>query len=219
MNEPSSTNVCCHSATELRKGVVYGLAAYFWWGFFPIYFKAVAPVPPLEVVAHRIFWSLLLLLLLVSWTGQWPSARKALTSRRILLTLTCTTLLIAVNWLVFIYAVGRGQVLQSSLGYFITPLVNVLLGFFVLGERLRRLQMVSLAMAFVGVLYLTLLHGSIPWISLVLAASFALYGLLRKMAQVDSLVGLTVETLLLGPLAFGYIYYLHTTGKGAFLCS
>jgi chloramphenicol-sensitive protein RarD len=206
-----------HSTSELRKGVAFGLAAYFWWGFFPIYFKTVAQIPPLEVVAHRIFWSLIFLLILVSWTGQWTTTRKTLTSRHTLLTLACTTLLIAVNWLVFIYAVGRGQVLQSSLGYFINPLVNVLLGFFVLGERLRRMQIVSLFMAVGGVLYLTLQYGSVPWISLILAGSFGLYGLLRKTAKVDALVGLTVETLLLGPLAFAYIYYLHATGKGAFL--
>ncbi len=217
MNEQSTTNALHRPAREVRKGVIFGLAAYFWWGFFPIYFKTVAQIPPLEVVAHRIFWSLMFLLILVSWTGQWSITRKALICRRTLLTLSCTTLLIAVNWLVFIYAVGRGQVLQSSLGYFITPLVNVLLGFFVLGERLRRLQLVSLLMAVAGVLYLTIQYGSVPWISLVLAGSFGLYGLLRKTANVDSLVGLTVETMLLGPLAFAYIYYLHATGKGAFL--
>jgi len=202
---------------ELRRGVFLGLSAYLFWGFFPVYFKAVAHVAPLEVLAHRVFWSMLLLLVLLFWTGQWPVARKVWSDRRTLLMLSCSTTLIAVNWFVFIYAVGKGEVLQSSLGYFINPLVSALLGTLFLGERLRPWQRGSLVLAVCGVLYLTLHVGAFPWISLLLAFSFGTYGLLRKKAHVESLVGLTVETILLGPLAFGYLLYLQVRGEAAFL--
>lgn len=205
------------SSAELRRGLLYGFSAYFVWGFFPVYFKAVAHIAPLEVVSHRIVWSLALLAVLIGLTGQWGVVRNALCHGRTLLTLFGSTLLIATNWLVFIFAVERGEVLQSSLGYFVTPLVNVLLGFIFLHERLRRWQMLSLALAVTGVAYLTWHHGSLPWISLVLATTFGLYGLLRKTVRVDSLVGLTVETLLLAPLALAYLAQLKLAGNGAFL--
>lgn len=194
-----------------------GLCAYLVWGFFPAYFKALAGAAPLEIVAHRIAWSALLLLLLSLLRNQSKELCNAFGNRRILLTLCGSTLLIATNWLVFIYAVERGEVLQSSLGYFINPLVCILLGFVFLGERLNRPQQASLLLAAGGVLYLALQGGEIPWIALVLAWSFGLYGLLRKIAQVDALTGLTVETLLLAPLATGYLLWLHGQGESAFL--
>ena len=203
-------------ARETRKGVGYGLAAYLLWGFFPLYFKEVAHVAPLEVLSHRIAWSLITLVILLAVTRGWAGVRAALGQQKTLITLCATTILISTNWFVFIFAVAHDQILQSSFGYFINPLVSVLLGFIFLGERLRLLQVVSLALAFTGVLVLTLHQGSAPWISLVLAVTFALYGLLRKIAPVDSLTGLSVETLLLFPAASGYLLYLGFTGKGAF---
>lgn len=200
-----------------RRGIVLGLCAYLVWGFFPAYFKALAGAAPLEIVAHRIAWSALLLLLLSLLRGQGPALRQAFGNRRILLTLCGSTLLIGCNWLVFIFAVERGEVLQSSLGYFINPLVSILLGFVFLAERLNRWQQASLLLAATGVLYLTLQGGQVPWIALILAWSFGLYGLLRKVAQVDALTGLTVETLLLAPLAVGYLLWLQGQGQAMFL--
>lgn len=201
---------------KTRQGVLYGFLAYLIWGFFPIYFKAVAAVPPLEVVAHRIVWSAVFLLVLAGIGGRWGEVRAAFASRQVLLTLAGSTCLIAVNWLVFIYAVGKGHVLQSSLGYFITPLVNVLLGMVFLRERLRPLQVVSLTLAVAGVAVMTVRIGEIPWISLILAASFGLYGLLRKTVNVESLAGLLVETLLTGPLALAYLFWLTSRGMASF---
>lgn len=200
-----------------RKGIVLGLSAYLVWGFFPVYFRALAGAAPLEIVAHRIAWSALLLLLLCALRRQGKALCSALGDRRTLLFLSGSTLLIGTNWLVFIYAVERGEVLQSSLGYFINPLVSILLGFAFLGERLNRWQQASLLLAASGVLYLTLHSGQVPWIALILAWSFGLYGLLRKVAQVDALTGLTVETLLLAPLATGYLLWLQAQGEAMFL--
>lgn len=199
-----------------RQGLAYGLLAYLVWGFFPVYFKALHEIPPLEVVAHRIVWSVLFLLVLAAASGRWDEVRAAFASRRVLLTLVGSTTLITVNWLVFIYAVEQGQVLQSSLGYFINPLVNVLLGMVFLRERLRPLQIVSLLLALAGVTLLTIRVGAVPWISLALAASFGFYGLLRKTAPVEALAGLLVETLLTGPLALAYLLWLGAHGEGAF---
>jgi len=201
---------------ETRVGVGYGLAAYLLWGFFPLYFKWVAHVPPLEVLAHRIAWSLITLALFLTATREWSKVRAALAQPKTLLTLGATTILISTNWFVFIVAVDRGEVLQSSFGYFINPLVSVLLGFLFLGERLRRLRLVSLALAGAGVVILTVCLGRVPWISLVLAITFALYGLLRKIVPAGALTGLSVETLLLFPAASGYLIYLGVMDKGAF---
>jgi chloramphenicol-sensitive protein RarD len=196
--------------------VAYGLAAYLLWGFFPLYFKWVAHVPPLEVLAHRIAWSLVTLVVPLVATREWSKVRAALAQRKTLIILGATTILISTNWFVFIVAVDRGEVLQSSFGYFINPLVSVLLGCLFLGERLRRLQLVSLAFAGAGVVVLTLHLGSVPWISLVLAITFALYGLLRKIVPAGALTGLSVETLLLFPASSCYLICLGVTGKGAF---
>ena len=204
------------SHNSSRRGVGYGLAAYVLWGFFPLFFKQLAHVPPLEVLAHRIVWSMVTLLLFVAAAHGWGKVRTTLADAGAVLVLCGTTLLIAVNWFVFILAVDRGDVLQSSFGYFINPLVSVLLGFLFLGERLRRLQLVSLLAAWIGVVILTLHHGTLPWVALVLAVTFGLYGLLRKTVAADALTGLFIETLLLFPFAAGYLIFLGTTGRGAF---
>ena len=207
------------AAEARRQGVIYGLAAYLCWGFFPLYFKSVKVVPPLEMVSHRIVWSLAFLLLLITWKRAWPGMMGLLTLPKSLAVLVVSTLLIATNWLVFIYAISVGEVLQSSLGYFINPLVSVLLGFVFLRERLQRPQWVSLGLAATGVLYLSYHYGSVPWIALILAASFGLYGLIRKALPVEPLVGLTVETLLLAPFALFYLVQLNRLGTGIFLAS
>lgn len=200
-----------------RVGVLLGLAAYLMWGSFPVFFKAIQDIPPLEIVCHRIFWSATFLLILVACRRQLGQVLNALQNRHVLLTLCVSTLLIATNWLVFIYAVQHGEVLQSSLGYFMTPLFSILLGFIFLRERLNRWQMFSVLLALTGVLNLTFHLGQFPWIAFILAASFGLYGLLRKVAQVEAMVGLTVETLMLGPLALAYIFYLASQQESSFL--
>jgi len=207
------------SHPEASTGLAYGITAYLIWGFFPLYFKAIGSVPPLQVISHRIVWSALFLSLLVAKRSRWGDIRTALTQPSSLLTLTGTALLIATNWLVFIIAVEHGQVLQSSLGYFITPFVSVLLGFLFLKERLRRLQLCALFLAATGVITLTLLHGSFPWTALILALTFGSYGLLRKVVAADALIGLTVETFLLAPVALACLLYASWQGDGAFIAA
>jgi len=216
MTKPTETSDLA-AAESRRQGVIYGLAAYLCWGFFPVYFKSVKVVPPLEMVSHRIVWSLAFLLLLITWKGAWRSMLGLLTLPKSLSVLVATTLLIATNWLVFIYAISVGEVLQSSLGYFINPLVSVMLGWVFLRERLERPQWISLGLAATGVMYLAVQYGSMPWIALILAASFGLYGLIRKALHVEPLVGLTVETLLLAPFALYYLVQLNQQGAGVFL--
>ncbi|HNQ24181.1 MAG TPA: EamA family transporter RarD [Phycisphaerae bacterium] len=199
---------------EARLGVLFGLGAYGLWGVFPLYFKAIAQVPALEVLAHRIVWSVLLLVALVLLQRRGRALLRVLAHWPTALALATTTVLIALNWFVFIWAVANNHVLQSSLGYFINPLVNVLLGFVFLRERLRRGQVLAVALAAVGVGLRT--WHQVPWIALVLAGSFGFYGLLRKVARVDALLGLTVETALLAPWAAGYLLYLGARGDGAF---
>ncbi len=201
---------------EAGTGLCFGIIAYLVWGFFPVYFKAIASVPPLQVVSHRIVWSVLFLCLLITLRRSWSDIRVVMADRKSLLILIATALLIATNWLVFIIAVEHGEVLQSSLGYFITPFVSVLLGFLFLKERLRRLQLAGLFCAAAGVIILTLRNGSFPWTALILALTFGSYGLLRKVVAADSLSGLFVETLLLAPLAFGYLLFVGIKGVGAF---
>jgi chloramphenicol-sensitive protein RarD len=189
-------------------GILYGIAAYGSWGIIPLYFKTVASVSPVEVLAHRAVWSFALLAVLVTLLRRWKELWWELHSRRLLLMLTLSTLFIAVNWLTFIYAVATGQVLQASLGYFINPLVNVLLGVLFLRERLRPRQMLSIGLALVGVLVLTTIVGKAPWVALTLASTFALYALMRKLMPVDGVMSLTVETLIMVPLALAYLGYV-----------
>jgi chloramphenicol-sensitive protein RarD len=194
-----------------------GLAAYCIWGSFPVFFKALAGAAPLEIVCHRIVWSVVFLFALVTIRRQLGQVIKTLGNRQNLLMLCGSTLLIATNWLVFIYAVQHDEVLQSSLGYFITPLISILLGFVFLQERLNRWQLFSVLLALIGVLTLAFHHSQFPWIALALATSFGLYGLLRKLVKVEAMIGLTVETLLLGPAALAYLIYLATHQENAFL--
>jgi chloramphenicol-sensitive protein RarD len=205
------------SHAEAGTGLLYGVFAYLIWGCFPVYFKAFGSIPALQIVSHRIIWSVVFLMLLSFRPGRWNAIRMAMTDWRSLLILVTTAILIATNWLVFIIAVGHGQVLQSSLGYFITPFVSVLLGMIFLKEQFRRLQLVSLLLAAMGVITLTVSYGNIPWTALILAVTFGSYGLLRKVVTTDALAGLTVETIVLAPLACMYLLVAAWRGEGAFL--
>lgn len=202
--------------TEHRQtshGLGFGVGAYGLWGLIPLYFKAVANIAPLEVLAHRGFWSFVVLGFILAATHRWKELSLLRESPRVILMLVASTLLIAINWLTFIHAVSTGQVLQSSLGYFILPLVNVLLGVAFLRERLRPYQWLSILLALIGVVVLGLMINRIPWIALVLAVSFSVYGFLRKIMPVGGLVGLAIETLALSPVALAYLLYLHETGQ------
>ncbi len=187
-------------SSEAKLGLLYGLGAYIWWGGAPLYFHLVSHVQPITVLAHRIVWTIVFLLLIIGVQRRWEELKRVLRNQRTMGMLTVASLLIAVNWFVFIYAVSIDQVLQASLGYYINPMVNVLLGLIFLGERFRRWQWGAVALAATGVLYLTLQGGeTFPWISLTLAMSFGMYGLIRKKIVVGPVVGLLVESLILLP--------------------
>jgi chloramphenicol-sensitive protein RarD len=193
--------------SERRRGVLYALTAYGLWGLMPLYVKALGSVTPLQIVAHRVVWASLLLAVLVVLTGQGAWLAGLRHHPRSLGIFALSAAVLSVNWLVYVWAIGRGRVVDASLGYFINPLVSVVLGVVVLDERLRRAQWAAVGVAALGVAWLTLLAGELPWIGLTVAANFGVYGLLRKKAPGDALGGLTLETLLLLPAALGYLAY------------
>ncbi|WP_338667485.1 EamA family transporter RarD [Pseudodesulfovibrio methanolicus] len=196
-------------------GFAAALAAFFGWGLLPVYWKSLITVNPFEILCHRVVWSLIFLAMLLTLRRGWKEALLPLRSPRDLLILTGSSLMIGFNWLLYIWAVNTGHVLDTSLGYYINPLVNVLLGFVFFRERLRPLQMVAIGLAALGVVNSLIAHGQLPWISLALAVSFGLYGLLRKIASVESLPGLFLETMVLGPFALAYILWLQAHGASA----
>jgi chloramphenicol-sensitive protein RarD len=198
-------------------GVACAVGAYLIWGLNPIYFKALLAVPAFEILMHRMVWSFAFLLPIVLLMGRWPEFKRVISAPRNLLILLGTTILVSGNWFVYIWAINSGRILQTSLGYYINPLINVLLGMVLLRERLRPAQAVAVCLAAAGVIYLTVEIGVLPWISLFLAFSFGFYGLIRKVAPVNALVGLTVETLLLSIPATGYLVFLKVSDSGAFL--
>jgi chloramphenicol-sensitive protein RarD len=185
----------------MSPGVVYAALAFAMWGVFPLYFRQIAEVPPSEILIHRVVWSLAFVLVVMGVRRQWAWLRPVLSQPKVLAAFVASALLLAVNWLIYIWAVNSGHVIEASLGYFINPLVNVLLGYTVLKERLRRAQWIALGIAALGVLWLTVQGGRPPWIALSLAASFGCYGLLRKIATLGALEGLALETFLLAPIA------------------
>lgn len=199
-----------------RAGLLLGLGAYLLWGVLPLYFKAIAQVPATEIVAHRVVWSLLFLAALAVLWKRSTAMRAALSSPKVLGTLTITAALIGGNWLIWVWAVVNGHVLEGSLGYYLNPLVNVLFGVVLLRERLSRAQLFAVFLAAAGVAVLAVGAGGALWISLSLAVTFATYGFLRKVAPVDALEGLLIETAILAPLALGWILWLQLEGGGGF---
>ncbi|UTO01670.1 EamA family transporter RarD [Serratia nematodiphila] len=193
-------------AKQTRQGIFFALAAYFMWGIAPAYFKLIQQVSADEILTHRIIWSFFFMLALITLGRNWQKVRAACQNRKRLLLLAVTALLIGGNWLLFIWAVNNHHMLEASLGYFINPLVNVLLGMLFLGERFRRMQWVAVALAFTGVLVQLWQFGSLPIIGLGLAFSFAFYGLLRKKIAIDAQTGMLIETLWLLPVAAGYLF-------------
>jgi chloramphenicol-sensitive protein RarD len=200
----------------MKKGIWYALGAYITWGLFPIYWRILGGIPALQLLGHRIFWSFLLLFGIVLLARQIRVFRSSL-NRRVLLIYSVAAILIAINWLTYVWAVGAGFIVETSLGYFINPLLVVLLGVIFLRERLRPLQWVPIGMAAAGVLYLTFAYGSLPWVALTLAFSFAFYGLVKKTAPLGALHGLTLETGILLLPAVGFLLFSEFSGNGAFL--
>ncbi len=192
----------------MNPGLAYAALAYVAWGLFPLYFAQLAHVSPFEVVLQRTLWSLLVLLAVLALLRRWAWLKPALAQPRLLALSLVSALLLAANWTLYVWAVHQHRVVDASLGYFINPLVSVLLGVLVLRERLRPAQWVAVALAALGVAWLTWRAGQLPWIALVLAASFGLYGLMRKTAPLGALEGLTVETALLAPLAAGLLWWM-----------
>jgi chloramphenicol-sensitive protein RarD len=199
-----------------RGGFLLGLGAYGLWGFLPIYFKALAGVSAVDIVAHRVLWSLPFLALLTTLARGWDKVRLAFSQPKTLGILALTALLIATNWLLYVYAVTSGHILASSFGYYLNPLANVLLGRFVLSERLTRLQWTAVAIAAAGISVLAAGAAGQLWISLSLCATFALYGLLRKVVAADAMTGLAVETALLFPFAVGWLAWRTAAGAASF---
>jgi chloramphenicol-sensitive protein RarD len=197
-------------------GLAYAFLAYGSWGVFPLFWKLVDHVPAVELVAHRVVWACGAYLLLVAWKRRLHELKVALRSTKVLRAIAPAAVLISFNWLVFVYAVVTERVLHASLGYFLNPLVSIVLGLVFLRERMRAGQWIAVALAALGVVQLTTLAADVPWIGIALAVSFGLYGLTRKIAPIDGLLGATIESVLLLPLAIGYLVWLAVSGAGTF---
>ncbi|WP_415896282.1 EamA family transporter RarD [Neptuniibacter sp. QD72_48] len=195
-------------ASEHQKGIYYAVAAFLMWGLVPVYFKAVDDVPAFEVLAHRVVWSVVFLGLFLLLKGKLSELAALRNNPKILLSLGLSALVISINWLVFIWAVSEQRIVETTLGYFINPLINIVFGFFIFSERLRFLQLIAVAIAAVAVLYQIILIGELPWVALTLATSFSIYSVLRKKIPIDSITGLLVETLWLFPMALVYMIWL-----------
>ena len=196
---------------SVKAGVLFALAAYSMWGIAPMYFKLLTSVPALEIVMHRIVWSVLVLCLLLAVRKKFGQVFNAMRDPKVIATLSISGLLLAANWLVFIWAVNNDHMLYASLGYFINPLFNVLLARFFLQESLTRLQLLAVFVALAGVAFLIFSYGQLPWVALVLATSFSIYGLLRKKVSVDSMPGLLIESCIMLPFALLYWFIMDTT--------
>jgi chloramphenicol-sensitive protein RarD len=201
--------------TSKSKGFTAAATAFALWGVFPLYFHSLHQVSPLQVIAHRVVWSCVIVLVWMAMHGELATLRATLANRSVLWRLAVSATLITINWVVYVWAVMNGHVVEASLGYFINPLVNVLLGVALLTERLTRAQWTAVALAAAGVAYLTIVAGRLPWIALTLALSFGVYGLIRKVVKVESLPGLATETLVLLPFAAVYLLWCESAGTGA----
>ncbi|MES2757959.1 MAG: EamA family transporter RarD [Pseudomonadota bacterium] len=203
----------------MRTGIINATLAFLCWGLFPIYFHALKEVPPGQILAHRVVWSLLFLAIVLTFRRQWKWLPAVMHQRRVIASFVASAFLLSANWLVYIWAVNNGHVIEASLGYFINPLVNIMFGYLILKERLRRGQWLAIALAALGVAWLTWQTGAVPWIALILASSFGAYGLMRKTAALGALEGLSFETMVLFPLALGYLVWLGVQGQNGFINS
>ncbi len=199
---------------EKRLGMVYALLAYVAWGLLPLYWKMLQQVPADQILAHRIFWSFIFVGLIVCFYGSWQRVKATLTNKKHLMVVVLCAIIISANWFTYIWAVNANHVVEASMGYYINPLITVLLGVVVLKEKLSGLKWAAVALAGLGVGILAVQYGKIPWVALILAVTFAFYGLTKKMLQVDSVTGLFLETAVIAPLALGYILLKQSQGIG-----
>jgi chloramphenicol-sensitive protein RarD len=202
--------------TESRRGLLLGVTAYAIWGLFPLYWPLLEPAGAVEILAHRIVWSVVTMAVLVLALGRRATFRRILADHRVRRLLALAACLITVNWAVYIWGVNNGHVVETALGYFINPLVTVLMGVFILGERLRRWQWVAMGVAALAVVVLTVDYGRPPWVAVVLALTFGSYGLCKKQAGAPAIESIAYETLLIGPLALGYLVWLGARGDSTF---
>lgn len=205
------------ASREARSGFQAGLAAYVAWGLLPVYWKSLGDVPALEILSHRIVWSAVLVSIILLVQGRWREMAAIFRQPRTTLLLAVTSVLIGGNWLIYIWAVNTGKVLETSLGYYINPLVNVFLGFTLLREKMERIQWAAIAVAAAGVIFQVIRYGKFPWVALGLALTFALYGLIRKLVRVDAIPGLLAETSFLAIPALLFLLYLEASGSGLFM--
>ena len=201
----------------MNRGIWNALTVYVMWGFFPIYWKLLQDVSALQVIGHRVGWSFILLMTVILLTRQWKDFRSLALKPNVIGIYGIAGILLSVNWLIYVWGVNSGFIVETSLGYFINPLISVLLGVLFLHERLRTMQWIPIGLAAAGVIYLTVTYGRLPWIALSLAFSFGIYGFVKKLAPLGSLYGLTLETALVFPIAFVYLTFVEFTGTGAFL--
>lgn len=204
-------------AKKNKAGMLYGAFSFVLWGVLPLYWKLLQAVPPLEILYHRIFWSFVIMVAVVFLSKKWESMVDIFCDVRKLIPVFLCGILISINWYIYIYAVNTDQVIEASMGYYMNPLVMVMLGVTVFKERLNRWQLSAIVLAALGVIIVTVQYGRVPWIALVLACSFAIYGLVKKMVAVDSIIGLTMETLIVMPVALFFIIKLETGGTGTFV--
>ncbi|MFC3418905.1 EamA family transporter RarD [Salinicoccus hispanicus] len=206
--------------SENKKGILFALGAYLIWGFLPIYWKQVEDISSYEIIAHRVFWSFIFMIVFILVTNRMHLFYKDLKfifkEKKKIVALFAASVIITSNWLMYIIAVNNGHILDASLGYYINPLISILIGFVVLGERFSKLQWVAIIIVFAGVTYLAVGLGSAPWISLYLALSFSVYGLIKKVINMDAVFALAVETFVLAPFALIYILFLEGSGVGSF---
>jgi len=212
-----TTSAADGNSDESRSGLIAGLIAYSLWGVFPVYFKIVQDVALLEVLVHRIIWAVPFGALILEVRHQWPEVRLAFRHRTMLLWLIASAVCITLNWTIYIWAVQNGRIFESSLGYYINPLMYVLVGVWLFGETLSSLQIAAVVFAFIGVTVLTISGGEFPWVALSLAALFTAYGVIRKRVVIGAMPGLFVETTVLLPLALGYLFWLFLVGQSAFV--
>lgn len=203
------------SAKEIP-GVAYAMAAYIFWGFLALYWKALSQVPAGEILAHRVIWSFLFVAVLLLATGRWSELKTIVVQRRKMLGVFLAAILVSINWFIYIWAVNSNHIVEASLGYYINPLINVALGILFLKEKLNFWQSVSLTLAAIGVGIITFQYGNIPWVALSLALSFGLYGLIKKMTNIDSIIALAMETVFILPVALIYVFYVQSTGVGSY---
>ena len=203
--------------SEQKKGVYFALAAFGMWGLVPVYFKSLEHVSPLEVLAHRAVWSVAFLACFIVITNRMKDIFTLLKRPKVMYSLAISAAVIALNWLVFIWAVGQDRIIEATLGYFINPLINIVFGFFVFAERLRKMQWLAVALAALAVTYQIALLGELPWVALTLGFSFSIYSVLRKKIPVDSISGLFIETLWLLPISLAYMFWLLSNGELQFL--